>query len=1102
MPEPTTPEPATPEPATPEPVDLMSSPSTPPVVRREGRERGEGHLPPRMLNLEEEEGEDGGDSPELISRFYDAIKSDKIDDVRKTMEDAFYTNSLETLMNSTDPHDDLENPPLVVAAEKAKDDDILFLLISNGADVNATDRNGKGPLHHLAKMANSAECDIFTIVVFIKVFINAGADVFMKDNDGKTALEIHQRGNQYVINNIQKRIDVQPTFQRLYDIIDNVDEESIETVLADIETLPVDDYILTLENSEGLSILFYAIKYFAEPKHLTPVYEVLDDAAYSGGDRLQLLHLTFKGKTAPMVFLDKYPRYNPDTVAFLKTVCDDLENIDSINDQDLFGLTVLDYAEKTGQQEYIDIVRAIPGAKRGKDMPPNPNERSIFYDQPAVYPEKEQSRTVLASVKRKAPKLPEDPGELENMYFAEANKLISPTLTEEEAEDSLEIIDHILDKDSDMINKYIGDSGLTLIMFATKLPNSGDSIETLIQICFENDVDLVMKSSEGVTVLELAINEKNWNVVEILLNYSPLQGLIPEDKDCLKIYNLLNTDYDRYTEEEKIEIVKIIVKAVLWDLFNIVITSSSEDNYKWLPENVNPNIVNMNVGIEDFLPEENNYIKTVCMGVTETGEAIKNNAKILEFILKNGAHAYNANSYHEPMEDTPLALVLFERAYPSLPSAEMVKMLLDYGAQVYTGYAYPPGGDDSSKFIWDIIDDVEKLMDSLPSDLSAEEKAIYQEEIAKIISLLYQGIALQVILATPKSEDVRFDERQIMLDNLAKFHPEAFQNYPKPAQEFEVKEIDPNERVFDMITLDDIQISLFLNDDDGVPRANHIVLQDYDNPDSTFLIDLTNIRNAIEVDNSPLNPGDIDEDKVPRVLIENPEYDNEQPEHDLYNPTHIVQTYDPSNNKHVPGPGKKGGRAIMFQCHNFLSGSIVTVGSVNNLIPYFDLKGVAGWGGLIPLMEVYDKLLNKPVDERGQYFTYKVLDQQVNPLSGIGLIQWIGDTDRNRYGGRLNYVSGAHCQEGQYGNVTTIIPAKRAGIVRVGEDVRDEDGDTEIRGGKKKKSRSTRKVGAKKRVKTAKLIKKKTVNKRKMYKNMKKYHNKTVRKMRPRKRKN
>ena len=75
-------------------------------------------------------------------------------------------------------------------------------------------------------------------------------------------------------------------------------------------------------------------------------------------------------------------------------------------------------------------------------------------------------------------------------------------------------------------------------------------------------------------------------------------------------------------------------------MFNIVITSSSEDNYKWL-QNLDRNIVNMNLGIED-LPDDKNYIETVCVGVVKsTGDVIKNNAKILEFLLKNGVHAYN-----------------------------------------------------------------------------------------------------------------------------------------------------------------------------------------------------------------------------------------------------------------------------------------------------------------------------------------------------------------------------------------------------------------------------------------------------------------------------
>ena len=79
---------------------------------------------------------------------------------------------------------------------------------------------------------------------------------------------------------------------------------------------------------------------------------------------------------------------------------------------------------------------------------------------------------------------------------------------------------------------------------------------------------------------------------------------------------------------------------------------------------------------------------------------------------------------------------------------------------------------------------------------------------------------------------------------------------------------------------DDEKIGDYLEED----RENHIVMRDYDRDDSTFLIDLTNIRNAIEVDYSPLNPGEENEDELS-------DFD-----------------YDPANPNHVPGPGKKGGR--------------------------------------------------------------------------------------------------------------------------------------------------------------------------------------------------
>ena len=646
---------------------------------------------------------------------------------------------------------------------------------------------------------------------------------------------------------------------------------------------------------------------------------------------------------------------------------------------------------------------------------------------------------------------------MEKLYFEEANKLIAPSVTNEQVDNSLQILKQILEKDQGLVNKYIGNTGLTLIMFATRIPYKVDYKQkvSLIELCLKNDADLVIKSSEGLTVLELAIDEENWIVVEILLNHSPLQDLIPEDKDALKIYNLLNAEYERYTEvlkgthpnadvenlfKKRLNRVQILLKAVFGDLFNIVITSLSVDNYKWLPENLNPNVVNMNVGMED-LPDENNYIRTVCMGGSagvgvgvgawaEEVRDIKNNAKILEYLLKKGAHAYNANPYHDPMEDSPLALVLFERVETSNPSAEMVKLLLDYGAQVYMNYeTVTEEGQYSEEFLWTIIEYVKEKRDSPPSDSSEDEVEWHQEEYNKIIALLYQGIALQVILLTPTTimDGLRTlfeEERRKMLKNLIKFHPEAFQNYPRPAQRFQVKKIDPNETVFDVILQGDEEIAEFLDED----SENHIVLRDYDNPDSTFLIDLTNFRNAIDVDK--------DED------------------------------------------GKTiGGRVVMYQCNEEMESFNITMGRVKNLTPYFDLKGVAGWGGLIPLLEVYDKLLNKPVAERGQYFTYKVLDDVINPLSGIQVVNYL-DTHKNRYGNDIDVVSAAHCQEGQYSNLTTIIPAREK---HPEDEDRDDDDDnySETEGGKRRSRGKTRRKSRKpKSRKLKKTVKKKIKRKR------------------------
>ena len=112
----------------------------------------------------------------------------------------------------------------------------------------------------------------------------------------------------------------------------------------------------------------YTIKYFAEPQHLRLIYDIIISFDPD------LLELTLKAKSPPMVFLDKYPIYKPETADFFSVLC---SNVPDINHQ-IFWSNSFGLRRKNGQREYIDMVRAIPDAKE-KDMPPNPDKYSLFW---------------------------------------------------------------------------------------------------------------------------------------------------------------------------------------------------------------------------------------------------------------------------------------------------------------------------------------------------------------------------------------------------------------------------------------------------------------------------------------------------------------------------------------------------------------------------------------------------------------------------------------------------------------------------------------------------------------------------------------------------
>lgn len=338
-------------------------------------------------------------------------------------------------------------------------------------------------------------------------------------------------------------------------------------------------------------------------------------------------------------------------------------------------------------------------------------------------------------------------------------------------------------------------------------------------------------------------------------------------------------------------------------------------------------------------------------------------------------------------------------------------------------------------------------------------KYIEEEEYKKTMRLLKSAMAIQLILGTPytlniidvtsvedKISQFDGDEKMYMREELMKkncirflkyknrlldsFFKNYFNDIKTESLDIEKQKIDSNDVVTDMITLEEQTIRDFLAED----RDNHIVLRNYDSESATFLINIEDIKKAIEIDCMPIDLefGEINENSV--------------------------KYYDFENPKIVPGPLKKGSRAIVYQCNSIDIG-LVDVNSVNNLEPFFDFKSVGGYGGLIPLLELYNTIIIPDVTERGQYFSYKLSDTQINPLAAISIIRYDIVNSKNRFGGQINYTSAAHCQEGQYGNKMTVFQAEEKKML----------------GGKRIKSKKNRKKRSKRRNKKKRTRKRKYI---------------------------
>ena len=501
-----------------------------------------------------------------------------------------------------------------------------------------------------------------------------------------------------------------------------------------------------------------------------------------------------------------------------------------------------------------------------------------------------------------------------------------------------------------------------------------------------------LQNLADVTFRELKAAERIYNL------------LIRSVNDRARQMGLTNTDTIQLTEKEQKTLRDIkfkenklanelnsktnVLMEIFAGIFILVIRSQSPENYKLFPP--------INTRILD-ITNDGFFLQIACKGFVKsiTKKPIVNNVEILKYIVK---YDPTREAYLKKLPNinlTPLEVVLFNRLPDAPPSFEIVEFLLKNGASFSLKYI---GLTSGGEYIFEIPEKIKTYLEN-------PQYKQYEKELKKILDIVYKSLAIQLILATPvtsvyaipssvelkKSNPVKNSAVSKMLANLFKFHPEAF-TVNEPETMLPPQKINPEDSVFDVIMQEDTKIKEFLEEDEEAKEFN-VVFRNYDAKtqdaatSSTRFIDIRDIEKAVKVDYSKLEHGDVAEKDAMAQGI-----------------------YDPQNSNHVPAPGEKGGRAVLYKCNNSLEG-MVTLTSINNMEPYFDMKAVGIFGaGLVPLLELYSKIILPKASVRGQYFSYKVFDDKpIFPVSSISSVMYPGTRGNNRYDGLLNYVSATHC---------------------------------------------------------------------------------------------
>jgi hypothetical protein len=485
----------------------------------------------------------------------------------------------------------------------------------------------------------------------------------------------------------------------------------------------------------------------------------------------------------------------------------------------------------------------------------------------------------------------------------------------------------------------------------------------------EFTVNPLIRDSNGNTILMQAIKEGDLPLLEnlflvfgfneICINPNEENGVDPK----LAMFYLAVEMNDNNTSGQTSK----ILNEMFTYLLNAIFTDTSNDNYKLLPAPASLNHIDINAMIQLYDTKTREIVAQATpldfayegYFPDDTGNIITNDDKIVEYLVKNGADVTDPRIVHAFVK-TRIPFIYDPPSSPNIsesflggqgvkPSPSILKILLVAGAPV-----------DLNIIIF------------LKKVLEIPQNEPYVRELKEMLNLLKEASAIHFILMTPITTTFDMDDIEMARSIFIEDNPDSFDTHTNPYDDkLQPLKINPSQTGFDVLT-GEINISVFLEED----TENHIVLRNYDDDKVTFLVNLKDVRNAIEV--------------------------HETPEGNL-----------------------EGGRAIYFPCIGNINGRWnITTRDVNNTRPYFNMTNVMGaGGGFIPLLEVYSKILNIKPSERGQYFSFKMTGDIVGPLADVNIINY-NNSGENIYGHNINVVSAWHCQDGTTGSVVRIVAAE------------------------------------------------------------------------------